>query len=133
VFIDKILSGNKPYVNDSDFEKEINPNFVTGFCDAEGCFGLEFKKNQTRKFGFQVQPCFSIGLHLKDKVILEKIQSFFGGIGKIYKQGNQAYRFMVYSLKDLEKIISHFEKYPLITQKWSDYQLFKQALDIINN
>jgi hypothetical protein len=127
--------GNKKirYYHTSSSAVKIDPNFVTGFIDAEGCFELGFKKNQTRKFGFQVQPCFSIGLHLKDKVILEKIQSFFDGIGKIYKHGDQSYRFMVYSLRDLEKIISHFEKYPLITQKWSDYQLFKQALDIIKN
>jgi hypothetical protein len=28
-------------------------------------------------------------------------------------------------------IINHFDKYPLITQKWADYQLFKQAFSLI--
>jgi hypothetical protein len=38
---------------------------------------------------------------------------------------------MVRSVKDLEKIFSHFDKYPLITQKRADYLLFKQAYEII--
>jgi hypothetical protein len=29
--------------------------------------------------------------------------------------------------------LAHFENYPLITQKWADYQLFKRAFDIIES
>jgi hypothetical protein len=29
-------------------------------------------------------------------------------------------------------IIDHFEKYPLITQKRSDYELFKKVVDMLN-
>lgn len=36
---------------------------------------------------------------------------------------------MVRSVKDLEKIFSHFDKYPLITQKRADYLLLKQAYE----
>lgn len=35
------------------------------------------------------------------------------------------------SLKDLQVIVHHFDNYPLITQKWSDYQLFKQVIDLM--
>lgn len=33
----------------------------------------------------------------------------------------------------LSVIISHFDKYPLITQKQADYELFKQAAKLFKN
>ena len=33
----------------------------------------------------------------------------------------------------MQAIIEHFEKYPLITKKWADYQLFKKASHLILN
>lgn len=39
----------------------------------------------------------------------------------------------VTSIKDLtNQIIPHFDKYPLITQKRADFELFKQVVDIMN-
>jgi hypothetical protein len=39
--------------------------------------------------------------------------------------------FTVQSLKDLDIIIDHFNKYPLITQKAIDFLFFKQICDIV--
>ena len=39
--------------------------------------------------------------------------------------------FAVESVKDLSLIINHFDKYPLITQKISDYLIFKQCYELI--
>ena len=39
--------------------------------------------------------------------------------------------FRVESVKDLVLVISHFDKYPLITQKQVDYLLFKQAYELM--
>ena len=35
------------------------------------------------------------------------------------------------SPKDLKVIVDHISKYPLITQKWAGYLLFRQILNII--
>jgi len=40
--------------------------------------------------------------------------------------------FRAESVKDLSKIIKHFDAYPLITQKQADYLLFKEVLNLIN-
>jgi sulfite reductase beta subunit-like hemoprotein len=62
-------------------------------------------------------------LHQKDKALLEQIQSYFGA-GNIHKEGSrQSLQFRVCSIKDLAKIIDHFNKYPLITQKRADFEL----------
>jgi hypothetical protein len=64
-----------------------------------------------------VEPTFRIRLHLKDEEILKLIQAF-----------------NVYSLKEISNvIISHFDKYPLITHKQADYLLFKEIINIMLN
>jgi len=44
----------------------LNPNFLTGFADGEGCFAVILKKQPAYKIGWKVEPRFSIGLHKKD-------------------------------------------------------------------
>lgn len=113
--------------------KSLNPFFVTGFSDGESCFHLAIGKNSKYKNGYYVNPGFSIVLHQKDKALLEKIQAYFGGIGTITTRSGKFSQFRVFSIEDLNKIIDHFENYPLITQKQNDYILFKKALDLIKN
>ena len=84
------------------------------------------------KTGWGVELVFSIRLHIKDLDLLNTIWAFFQHSGKIYfyeKIGEAIFR--VSSVKELEIIINHFDKYPLITQKWSDFILFKRAFDLI--
>jgi hypothetical protein len=40
--------------------------WVSGFADAEGCFSVSVFKNNTCKLGWQTQPSFDLGLHIKD-------------------------------------------------------------------
>ena len=75
---------------------------------------------------------FSIGLHAKDKALLESIQLSLGGIGNITKHSADAFRYRVNSLKDLQVLIDHFDKFPLLTQKRADYLLFKQVVEIMD-
>ena len=39
--------------------------------------------------------------------------------------------FYVQAIKDLNVILNHFDKHPLITQKYTDYLLFKMAINLI--
>lgn len=61
----------------------MDPWFVTGFTDAEGCFTVSLTKNPKLSLGWQVRVSFEITLHKKDLALLEEIQSYFGGAGKI--------------------------------------------------
>jgi LAGLIDADG endonuclease len=82
------------------------------------------------KTGWIVYLQFGIGLHKKDRLLLESIKTLFGNVGNI-TEGNQKVQYRVSSIKDLEVIIEHFDNFPLITQKWSDYQLFKSASELV--
>jgi hypothetical protein len=74
-----------------------------------------------------------ISLHLKDTNILKSIQNFFG-VGYIYlkKEENLA-TYIVQSKDGLDIIIKHFNSYPLISNKFADYLLFKQAFELFKN
>jgi hypothetical protein len=71
-------------------------------------------------------------LHVKDRGILEQIKSYFG-VGYITVHGSNTNQCRVKSIKDLEVIINHFEKYPLTSQKLGDYILFKMVFDLIKS
>jgi len=110
----------------------LDPWFITGFVEAEGCFLLGFFKSDNYRMGYQIQAIFKITLHNKDYDLLCQIKDSFG-VGKITKHGDSTLQYLVRSLKDLNIILSHFDKYPLISQKWADYQLFKEAITLIQN
>jgi hypothetical protein len=112
-------------------KKKLNPWFVTGFTDAEGCFSLGIYKKNKYKTGYLVQLIFKITLHNKDLDLLNQLQDYFG-VGIITKHGETTLQYCVRSSKDLKVIFVHFYKYPLITQKQADYLLFKQAWNILS-
>ena len=74
-------------------------------------------------------------MHEKDRALIEKIKKFFGGIGYISKPNNSLMvEFRVSTPNDIVNIIiSHFDNYPLITKKHSDYVLFKQIILLMLN
>jgi len=86
-------------------------------------------KNNKYKTGYLVTAIFQISLHRRDEALLKAIKAYFG-VGNLYLN-RDGIEFKVQSIKDLEKIIAHFEQNPLITIKWVSYQLFKQGFEII--
>ena len=107
----KILNYSLAFVNS---QIKLTPNFVTGFTDAEGSFIIIIVENPTSKICWTVQAKFQINLHKKDRAILELRKSYFG-VGQIYVHGENSLQYRVTSLKDITTIISHFDKYSLIT------------------
>ena len=102
---------------------------MTGFIDAEGNFTFTIYKTNRSKAGYEVQAVFQVCLHRRDEALLNAIKGYFG-VGNVYLRGDVA-EFKVRSVKYFEKILVHFEQNPLITNKWGNYQLFKQGLEII--
>lgn len=111
---------------------KLNPWWLTGFVDGEGCFKLSVVERTQMKTGWVVRLFFSIGLHEKEISLLEKIQLSLG-VGRITKHGPESVQFQVQSIKEIAKIIEHLSLYPLITQKHADYSLWKKAFYLIQN
>ena len=112
----------------------INPGVWSGLIDGEGSFSIIVDRNKTRKLGWRVQLKFQIGLHTKDLNLLYQLQQYLGDIGSIHLARNRdIVNYSIDSNEDLNKLIIHLEKYPLLTQKAADFILFKQAVKLVNN
>nr|QBM09687.1 hypothetical protein [Dactylella sp.] len=106
--------------------------YISGFSDGESSFTISIEANKGIKTGWEVKPSFSIHLHIKDLALLLRIQSVLG-VGNIAKNKDGSCTYYVRSLKDLiNVIIPHFDKYPLITQKRADFELFKKVVELKN-
>ena len=51
----------------------------------------------------------------------------------MYKLKADLLQLRIFSVNDLLKVFNHFDQFPLLTQKQADYELFKQAFNIILN
>jgi LAGLIDADG endonuclease len=116
------------------FTQLIEPWFITGFTDAEGSFLVIVRKSKKNKLGWQLEVNFTINLHRRDIELLKLIQTYFDGSGRIGTERNGCCDYTVGSLNQIiTKVIPHFDKYPLNTQKYSDYLLFKEAVMIMHS
>jgi len=117
----------------------INPWYITGFADGEGCFSFSIRDSQTSKSGRQVILEFNLVAadNPANYKQLELIRDYFG-LGKIYnipavgsKEAKIEYR--VTALQDCIKIRDHFLKYPLLTYKLVHFQLWCEVIEIMLN
>jgi hypothetical protein len=112
---------------------KLNPWFITGFCDAESNFTCSIVSDSRSKLNWEVSMSFNISLHIKDIKLLEDIK-YTLEVGKIRKHTTRnIVHFVVENKQELIKIIDHFEKYPLVTSKISEYLIFKKCLEIYIN
>ena len=69
----------------STLKSPLDPNFITGFVDAEGSLVISIQKEPKNKTGWTIKSRLSISLHKKDLAILEQIKNYFKGVGNISK------------------------------------------------
>lgn len=105
---------------------------MEGGGDAEGCFSVIVEI--TESLSWKVRVSFEINLHEKDTEILNTLQSFFG-VGSVYTRLNRKISvYRVTNVKDInDKIIPHFSKYPLISQKRADFLLWSKVVQMMTN
>lgn len=125
-----ILQSKDIKLNSTNTASNISPWFWTGLIDAEGSFTILIVKDSKRLLGWRVELKFQLGLHKRDLCVLEALKEFFG-VGKIYKGSNNQMNFIITRFRDIKILVAHLIKYPLQTHKYSDFLLFKAALDII--
>lgn len=120
-------------ISENKFKENIDPYWVTGFSDRESSFSVKISKNELR---WKFVPEFFIELHEKDIHLLYYIKNFFntGSITVRIRKGRPTAIYSVQSLNSLNNIIiPHFKKYPLITQKRADFELFCKIVLLMNN
>lgn len=121
---------SRPTYLPNEQTNKLNPWFVTGFTDAEGCFLINVRPNSKLNSGYSVELVFKIALHSKDSALVREFLNYFG-VGTVTNRGALCAQYWVGSIKDLDIIINHFDNYPLISQKRSDFELFKQVFELL--
>jgi hypothetical protein len=115
---------------------ELPPEYISGFVDGEGCFGLQFRKDIRHKrpgspvyYSWRAQ--FTIVARKDERVLFERIKDFFR-CGNIYNQLDTEIHYAVTNLDELKGIISpFFKRYQLQGKKKNDFDLWTEAVDIL--
>ncbi len=110
---------------------KIDPNWLVGFTDAEGCFSIRITKSTT-KIGLQVQLRYQITQHSIDKIFMNSLVNFWG-CGKVFLRFKEnKVDFQILKFKDLtEKVIPLFQNIPLQGIKHQDFLDFCKAVEIM--
>ena len=116
---------------DNQQERTLTPEYLAGFIDGEGCFSVSIHPNPNAKFGWIIDPDFTINQHKQSLEFLKSIRKFFG-CGKIYEKSpnkSNVLTFTVYSRRTIfEKILPFIDKHPLHSSKQKDYEIFKEIV-----
>ena len=109
----------------------LEPFWITGFVDGEGCFFVGVNRHPEMTAGFQVLPEFTVVQHERDIQLLYALKQFFGcGVVRVNHAERMAYR--VRKLEHLkERIVPFFEKHPLKSKKRIDFLKFKKVIMLI--
>ncbi len=117
----------------------LNPYYIAGFVDGEGCFSISIYKHKERRHGLDVKLVFEIELRADDREILERLKRTLD-CGNIYTLNYERYnwyphvKFKVGSLVELRnKVIPFFKEYRLQAKKKLSFNLFCQAVEIMSS
>ena len=107
---------------------KLDPEWITGFVDGEGCFHVSINANETMKCGYQVLPEFTVVQHERDVAVLHALKAHFG-CGVVRKNHGDRMAYRVRALDHLlDRIVPFFVKYPLKTRKRIEFEKFRDVL-----
>lgn len=111
----------------------LTPWYITGFCDGEAAFTYS---RSGGSFGLY----FGVKQREDNQQIIEEIQEYFNYVGNIYTQkespptknsgfSRSALYYRVTKIDELQRIIEHFDKYPLQSPKKQEaYQTWRKMV-----
>jgi hypothetical protein len=100
----------------------LAPEYVTGLVDASGSFTF------SRSAG-NISVYFLLRLPERDRVILEELQSYWGG-GRIYPANPGSLYYRVSRHDELLPVVDHFDRYPLQGHKREAFGVWRELVEI---
>jgi hypothetical protein len=92
----------------------LDPWFVTGLTEGEGCFCISLAIRSKLRVGLEVRPSYSLSLNERDLGLLEDVQAFFACGWIRESRSDRTFKYEVRSIHDLTGVIlPHFERFPL--------------------
>lgn len=113
-------------------------SWIVGFTEGEGCFSIDIAKNDELRMGVSITAAFTITQHSNNRILLDKCQAFFGGIGVVRpgKKGSLEKAFL-FRVRDIDQVINiiipFFEANPMHGMKQLDFLDWKLGAYMIRN
>lgn len=124
-----IPPAHRPLVVDPEIK---DPNWISGFASAEGCFFIDILQNKTTKLGKTARVGFKLTQHYRDEQLMKSIMKYFG-VGNVYRVRDIS-DLVVANIDALnENIIPFFDEYKIVGSKFNDYSYFKKVAGLIKN
>jgi len=121
---------SKREIISKDIPSELNPYWVAGFVDAEGCFWIKIIKNLAKD---KMRPVlgFQVTQHNRDLLLMEKLIEFFN-CGRLEKT-DSASSLVVTKLSLINEIVvPFFNNYCLVGSKSQDFRDWSKAVELVN-
>jgi hypothetical protein len=103
--------------------REFLSAYISGYVDGEGCFTVSIAPRAKLRVGWEVRPSLSVSQNGDRAEVLQLIQSHFM-CGRIRPdRSDRTLKWETRRLEDLlVRVIPHFERYPLLSGKRSDFE-----------
>ena len=113
-------------------EFRLDPWFVTGLAEGEGCFCVSFAVRPRLRIGLEARPSFSLSLNERDRDLLEGLQAFLECGWIRQSRSDRTFKYEVRSVGELTgRVIPHFTAFPLRDVKFRSFQGFARVCEMI--
>ena len=110
----------------------LDPWFVTGLAEGEGCFCISFSLRSKLKTGLEVRPSFALSLNERDLRLLRDLQNYFGCGSIRESRADRTFKYESRSTSELlERIVPHFREFPLRGSKRRSFNGFARICQMI--
>jgi LAGLIDADG endonuclease len=108
------------------------PSYISGYVDGEGCFTITFSPRRGLRTGWEVRPSFSVSQNADRGEVILIIKEYFGCGSIRPDRSDKTIKYEVRRIDDLiEKVIPHFERYPLLSSKQKDFDRFARVCRLV--
>ena len=127
------MTPQRPNVGDLNISQELDPNWIAGFVDGEGCFHVGISKHSELRFGYQILPELTVVQHKSDIDLLHKIKSTMK-CGVVRRNHGDRYCWRVRSIENISEIIvPFFERFKLKSKKRIEFIKFAKIVRLMVN
>ena len=128
-------AGNTPALirtRDAYGAAALDPWFVTGLVEGEGCFCVSFQVRPKMRLGLEVRPSFALSLNERDQALLADLQTYFGCGSIRNSRSDRTFKFESRSTRELlNAVVPHFESFPLMGSKARSFDGFARICRMV--
>lgn len=108
-------------------------SYLSGYADGEGCFCVTFNKSCRHRFGWDIRPSFSVSQNAERAEVLLIFQRVLDCGFLRPDRSDKTIKYEVRSVSELaNKVVPHFQQYPLLSSKRNDFEKFAQIVQIMH-